>query len=199
MPRMCRRGSCLRPGRWRICDSPKARALIPVCGRATRFRPHYDPMIAKIITHGATRAGALRRLSAALRDREVAGTVTNLAFLGALAGHRGFCGRRSRHRADCARHRQRWRPRPRCGRAMWRWRRWRRLACWRPGRPRSASPFGRRWSGGCFCRARARRSAVALRSLSARAHDVIVDGQVIAARRSGGAGNWMARRRRRSR
>ncbi len=52
--------------------------------------PHYDPMIAKIITHGATRAGALRRLSAALRDCEVAGTVTNLAFLGALAAHRGF-------------------------------------------------------------------------------------------------------------
>ncbi len=52
--------------------------------------PHYDPMIAKLITHGATRAGALRRLSAALRDCEVAGTVTNLAFLGALAGHDGF-------------------------------------------------------------------------------------------------------------
>ena len=52
--------------------------------------PHYDPMIAKIITHGASRAGALRRLSAALRDCEVAGTVTNLAFLGALAAHPGF-------------------------------------------------------------------------------------------------------------
>jgi len=47
-------------------------------------------MIAKLITHGATRAGALRRRSAALRDCEVAGTVTNLAFLGALAGHDGF-------------------------------------------------------------------------------------------------------------
>ncbi len=52
--------------------------------------PHYDPMIAKLITHGATRAGALRRLSAALRDCEVAGTVTNLGFLGALAAHEGF-------------------------------------------------------------------------------------------------------------
>ena len=52
--------------------------------------PHYDPMIAKIIVHGATRAGALRRLSAALEATEVAGTVTNLAFLGALARHRGF-------------------------------------------------------------------------------------------------------------
>ena len=52
--------------------------------------PFYDPMIAKIITHGATRAGALRRLAAALADCEVAGTTTNLAFLGALAHHPGF-------------------------------------------------------------------------------------------------------------
>jgi len=52
--------------------------------------PFYDPMIAKIVTHGATRAGALRRLAAALRDTEVAGTITNLAFLGALATHDGF-------------------------------------------------------------------------------------------------------------
>ena len=52
--------------------------------------PHYDPMISKLITHGATRAGALRRLSTALGHCEVAGTVTNLAFLGALAAHEGF-------------------------------------------------------------------------------------------------------------
>jgi len=52
--------------------------------------PFYDPMIAKIVTHGATRAGALRRLSSALERCEVAGTVTNLAFLGALAAHPGF-------------------------------------------------------------------------------------------------------------
>jgi 3-methylcrotonyl-CoA carboxylase alpha subunit len=52
--------------------------------------PFYDPMIAKIVTHGATRAGALRRLAAALQDTEVAGTVTNLGFLGALATHDGF-------------------------------------------------------------------------------------------------------------
>ncbi|WP_422027797.1 acetyl/propionyl/methylcrotonyl-CoA carboxylase subunit alpha [Roseovarius sp.] len=52
--------------------------------------PFYDPMIAKLITHGATRAGALRRMSAALGDCQVAGTVTNLAFLGALTHHAGF-------------------------------------------------------------------------------------------------------------
>ncbi|GAB4347814.1 MAG: acetyl/propionyl/methylcrotonyl-CoA carboxylase subunit alpha [Oricola sp.] len=52
--------------------------------------PFYDPMIAKIITHGETRAAALAKLSAALKETHVAGTVTNAAFLGALAGHAGF-------------------------------------------------------------------------------------------------------------
>ncbi|MGN0934786.1 acetyl/propionyl/methylcrotonyl-CoA carboxylase subunit alpha [Falsigemmobacter intermedius] len=52
--------------------------------------PWYDPMIAKIITHGATRDIALRKLSAALAATEVAGSVTNLGFLAALAAHEGF-------------------------------------------------------------------------------------------------------------
>jgi len=52
--------------------------------------PHYDPMIAKIIAHGAGRAEALHRLRRALADTHVAGTVTNRAFLLALAGHEGF-------------------------------------------------------------------------------------------------------------
>ncbi|MFP4328455.1 MAG: acetyl/propionyl/methylcrotonyl-CoA carboxylase subunit alpha [Paracoccaceae bacterium] len=52
--------------------------------------PHYDPMIAKLIVHGPTREIALRRLARALEGCEVAGTVTNLAFLGALARHDGF-------------------------------------------------------------------------------------------------------------
>ncbi len=52
--------------------------------------PHYDPMIAKVIVHGDSRAVALRKLRRALARTEVAGTVTNLAFLGALARHEGF-------------------------------------------------------------------------------------------------------------
>ncbi len=52
--------------------------------------PFYDPMIAKVTTHGATRDIALRKLARALRETQVAGTVTNLAFLGALAEHPGF-------------------------------------------------------------------------------------------------------------
>jgi len=52
--------------------------------------PWYDPMIAKIVTHGPTRAVALRKLTRALEQTQVAGTVTNLAFLEALSRHRGF-------------------------------------------------------------------------------------------------------------
>ena len=52
--------------------------------------PWYDPMIAKIVTHGATRAIALRALESALVDTEVAGSVTNVDFLIALSRHEGF-------------------------------------------------------------------------------------------------------------
>jgi 3-methylcrotonyl-CoA carboxylase alpha subunit len=52
--------------------------------------PWYDPMIAKVVTHGPTRAVALARLRAALAGTEVAGSVTNLDFLSALAAHEGF-------------------------------------------------------------------------------------------------------------
>ena len=52
--------------------------------------PHYDPMIAKLIVHGPTRDVALGKLRRALDATQVAGTVTNLAFLGALARQAGF-------------------------------------------------------------------------------------------------------------
>jgi 3-methylcrotonyl-CoA carboxylase alpha subunit len=52
--------------------------------------PFYDPMIAKLIVHGADRAEALSRLQDALVQTEIVGTVTNLDFLHALASHAGF-------------------------------------------------------------------------------------------------------------
>ena len=55
-----------------------------------QISPFYDPMIAKVITHGPTRGAALGALARALAGTQVAGTVTNLAFLGALATHAGF-------------------------------------------------------------------------------------------------------------
>ena len=52
--------------------------------------PWYDPMIAKIIAHGATRDEALDRLSAALGRTVVAGPRSNAAFLRRLADAPGF-------------------------------------------------------------------------------------------------------------
>ncbi|SIT46397.1 Acetyl-/propionyl-coenzyme A carboxylase alpha chain (Includes: Biotin carboxylase; Biotin carboxyl carrier protein) [Paraburkholderia piptadeniae] len=43
--------------------------------------PFYDPMIAKLIVHGASRDEALKRMSHALRDCEVVGPHTNVEFL----------------------------------------------------------------------------------------------------------------------
>jgi 3-methylcrotonyl-CoA carboxylase alpha subunit len=51
---------------------------------------YYDPMIAKVITHGPDRATALAGLVTALRDTHVAGTATNAEFLARLALHDGF-------------------------------------------------------------------------------------------------------------
>lgn len=52
--------------------------------------PFYDPMVAKLITHGATREIALAKMRRALGETELAGTVTNLGFLAKLAAHEGF-------------------------------------------------------------------------------------------------------------
>jgi acetyl/propionyl-CoA carboxylase alpha subunit len=47
----------------------------------------YDPMIAKLVAHGSTRAEAFERLAAALSETEVEGITTNLPFLRWLASH----------------------------------------------------------------------------------------------------------------
>jgi 3-methylcrotonyl-CoA carboxylase alpha subunit len=52
--------------------------------------PWYDPMIAKLVVHGATRAVALQKMARALAQTEVAGSVTNLAFLRNLVAHPDF-------------------------------------------------------------------------------------------------------------
>ncbi|WP_296709624.1 urea carboxylase [Rhodoblastus sp.] len=47
---------------------------------------NYDPMLAKIIVHGATRDEALAKLRAALAQTRIAGIETNLSYLRAIAG-----------------------------------------------------------------------------------------------------------------
>lgn len=52
--------------------------------------PFYDPMIAKLIVHGADRAEALKRMARALRDCEAVGLSTNVAFLQRIVGSEPF-------------------------------------------------------------------------------------------------------------
>jgi 3-methylcrotonyl-CoA carboxylase alpha subunit len=52
--------------------------------------PFYDPMIAKLIVHGATRAEALARMAAALAEYRVVGVQNNLAFLARLVATDSF-------------------------------------------------------------------------------------------------------------
>ncbi|WP_048649163.1 acetyl/propionyl/methylcrotonyl-CoA carboxylase subunit alpha [Nitratireductor soli] len=52
--------------------------------------PYYDPMIAKLIVHAATRAAALDALATALEATEVAGSTVNLGFLARLARDEDF-------------------------------------------------------------------------------------------------------------
>jgi urea carboxylase len=59
-------------------------------GTGTEVTPFYDPMLAKIIAHGATRAEAIDRLSAALEATRIAGIETNLAYLRAIVGSAMF-------------------------------------------------------------------------------------------------------------
>src|SRR5690606_10347278 len=52
--------------------------------------PFYDPMIAKLVVHGDSRASALAALTAALEETEIAGSVVNTQFLAALASDEDF-------------------------------------------------------------------------------------------------------------
>ena len=55
-----------------------------------RITPYYDPMIAKLIAHGADRAGAIDRMLTALGEFRIEGIVTNIEFLGRVVGHDAF-------------------------------------------------------------------------------------------------------------
>ena len=52
--------------------------------------PWYDPMIAKLIVHGADRAAALAALQGALSKVEIAGVATNVEFLRRVSASRAF-------------------------------------------------------------------------------------------------------------
>ena len=82
----------------RLYAEDPANGYLPVTGRVAHFALdgvrvdtgvgdgseisiHYDPMIAKVVAHGATRSDAIRRLARALRGGAVHGLATNLPLL----------------------------------------------------------------------------------------------------------------------
>jgi 3-methylcrotonyl-CoA carboxylase alpha subunit len=74
-------------------DSPGSRAPVRIDSgvrEGDTITPFYDPMIAKLIVHGATRAEALARMSRALRACEVVGPHTNVEFLQRIVASEPF-------------------------------------------------------------------------------------------------------------
>ena len=94
----------------RLYAEAPARDFLPATGRLVLWQPpalpgvrwdsgveagsevsvHYDPLLAKVIAHGPTRAVAADRLAAALRDLAIGGVTTNRDFLLAVLDHAEF-------------------------------------------------------------------------------------------------------------
>jgi len=112
-------GAALPPAVWeaplsghaieaRLYAEDAARDFLPVAGTLERFAvpegvrvdtgvadgsvisPYYDPMIAKVVAHGATRDQAARRLADALARAELHGLTTNRDFLVRVLRHEEF-------------------------------------------------------------------------------------------------------------
>ena len=58
--------------------------------RGTEVTAYYDPLLAKLIVHGATRDAAVTRLAAALDATRLAGIATNLDYLRQIVADDGF-------------------------------------------------------------------------------------------------------------
>ncbi|MGA7996348.1 MAG: acetyl/propionyl/methylcrotonyl-CoA carboxylase subunit alpha [Bradyrhizobium sp.] len=108
----------------RLCSEDAAHDFMPQSGPMALWRmpgelrvehalhsgseipPFYDSMIAKLISHGATRAEARRKLISGLEQTAAFGVTTNQAFLAACLGHPEFASGEAttafigRHRAE---------------------------------------------------------------------------------------------------
>ena len=94
----------------RVYAEDPANNFLPDIGTLTTYRPpqglgvrvddgfeegmsipiHYDPMIAKLITHGATRWEAIERMERAIDDYAISGVETTLGFCRYVMGHQTF-------------------------------------------------------------------------------------------------------------
>jgi 3-methylcrotonyl-CoA carboxylase alpha subunit len=72
---------------WRMPDESGGLRIDAGYRDGSTVSPHYDAMLAKVITFAETRAAALDRIVAALDETDVRGVVTNVPFLAALLSH----------------------------------------------------------------------------------------------------------------
>jgi geranyl-CoA carboxylase alpha subunit len=86
------------PGRVSYFAEPSGAGIRVDTGIASgqMIPPHYDPMIAKVIAHGATREEARQRLVRALGETAVFGIASNRDFLLALVGSAEFAAGETR-------------------------------------------------------------------------------------------------------
>jgi acetyl-CoA carboxylase biotin carboxylase subunit len=79
-------------GKLRLYRPPSGPGIRVDDGLATgaSITPYYDPMLAKVITWGADRAEARRKMKRALNDTVVLGVTTNIPFLLAILDHDAF-------------------------------------------------------------------------------------------------------------
>jgi geranyl-CoA carboxylase alpha subunit len=96
----------------RLCAEDPAHEHLPQAGRLVLWNaapglrcdaalasgmevsPHYDSLLAKLIAHGADRAGAIAKLAAGLDRTQCLGLPTNRAFLARVLRHPEFAGGR---------------------------------------------------------------------------------------------------------
>ncbi len=115
----------------RLCAEDPAAGFLPSAGRILLLREpaapgvrvdsgvetgsvvpvEYDPLLAKLSAWSHDRAGAIRRLGAALRDTVVLGPATNLAFLQDVLAHPAFAAGAT-HTGFIDQHLGHWRPEP---------------------------------------------------------------------------------------
>ncbi len=95
----------------RVCTEDPLRGFLPSVGRLVDYAEppddgevrvdsgvyeggeisiHYDPLIAKVIAHGADRDTAIERLRGALDSFRIRGVSNNISFLAAVVGHPWF-------------------------------------------------------------------------------------------------------------
>ncbi|MDE4132844.1 acetyl-CoA carboxylase biotin carboxylase subunit [Phaeobacter sp. QD34_3] len=79
-------------GRIALWQAPKGAGIRVDAGITSgqEVSPYYDPMLAKLIAHGATRAEALERLIGALKDLTLFGPASNRDFLLQVLSHPEF-------------------------------------------------------------------------------------------------------------